>query len=82
VPKLGSVDIWTAERGADGTWQAPQNLGEPVNTPGIDFGAGMSGDGSILFFSRDGELMMISLNAALAGLGSVEEETVSDTEAG
>lgn len=82
VPKLGSVDIWTAERGADGTWQAPQNVGEPVNTPGIDFGAGMSGDGSILFFSRDGELMMISLNAALAGLGSVDEETVSDTEAG
>ena len=72
TPKLGSVDIWTAERGADGVWGAPQNLGEPVNTPGIDFGAGMSGDGSILFFSREGELMMISLDAALAGVGTVE----------
>ncbi|WP_018147394.1 NHL repeat-containing protein [Henriciella marina] len=82
TPKIGSVDIWTAERGADGAWQAPQNLGEPVNTPGIDFGAGMSGDGSILFFSRDGELMMISLNAALAGAGSVEDKTVSNTDAG
>ena len=64
----------TAERGADGTWQAPQNLGEPVNTSGIDFGAGLSGDGSILFFSRDGELMMISLDAALAGVGTLGGE--------
>lgn len=73
-PKLGSVDIWTAERSGDG-WQMPQNLGAPVNTPGIDFGPGLSGDGSILFFSRDGELMMISLAAALGGVGSVEEAT-------
>ncbi|RIJ20554.1 exo-alpha-sialidase [Henriciella barbarensis] len=72
TPKLGSVDIWTAERGPDGTWGEPRNLGEPVNTSGIDFGAGISGDGSILFFSRDGELMMISLDAALAGVGSVD----------
>lgn len=75
TPKLGSVDIWTAERAGDGTWQQPQNLGEPVNTSGIDFGAGLSGDGSILFFSRDGELMMISLSAALAGVGTVEDPT-------
>lgn len=67
-PKLGVVDIWTAARGEDGTWLIPENLGEPVNTQGIDFGAGLSGDGSIFFFSRDGELMMISLEAALAGL--------------
>ena len=73
APKLGSVDIWTAERAADGTWQQPQNLGEPVNTTGIDFGPGLSGDGSILFFSRDGELMMISLSAALSGVGTVED---------
>lgn len=73
APKLGVVDIWTSERGADGVWQAPRNLGEPVNTPGIDFGAGLSGDGSILFFSREGELMMISLEAALEGLSAAEE---------
>ncbi|MEQ9448535.1 MAG: hypothetical protein RLN70_06430, partial [Rhodospirillaceae bacterium] len=73
TPKLGVVDIWTSERGSDGVWQVPQNLGEPVNTPGIDFGAGLSGDGSILFFSRDGELMMISLEAALEGLSPTDE---------
>ncbi|MGB3624386.1 MAG: hypothetical protein WA989_01070 [Henriciella sp.] len=71
-PKQGVVDIWTAERGTDGRWQMPENLGAPVNTPGIDFGAGLSGDGSILFFSREGELMMISLEAALEGLESSE----------
>jgi len=76
-PKLGSVDIWTAERGADGDWIEPQNLGEPVNTPGIDFGAGVSGDGSLLFFSRQGELMMISLDAALAGIGTLEGDAAA-----
>jgi hypothetical protein len=75
-PRIGSVDIWTAER-VDGTWQEPVNLGEPVNTPGIDFGTGLSSDGSILFFSRDGELMMISLSAALAGAGNLEPGTES-----
>ena len=74
-PKLGVVDIWTATRGEDGAWQAPVNLGEPVNTSGIDFGAGMSADGSVLFFSRDGELMMISLDAALEGVGTVPGES-------
>lgn len=75
APKFGVVDIWTAERGPDGTWQAPQNLGEPVNTRGIDFGPGLSGDGSVLFFSRDGELMMISLEAALEGLANPPAES-------
>lgn len=72
-PKLGVVDIWTTERGADGSWQEPVNLGEPVNTPGIDFGAGLSGDGSLFFFSREGELMMISLEAALEGLSEGDD---------
>ncbi|MEQ8559739.1 MAG: hypothetical protein RIB03_15620 [Henriciella sp.] len=66
-PKLGVVDIWTAERDETGTWGIPYNLGEPVNTAGIDFGAGLSADGSVLFFSRDGVLMEIARTAALAG---------------
>ncbi|WP_084400008.1 glycoside hydrolase [Henriciella aquimarina] len=71
-PKLGIVDIWTATRDEAGIWQMPQNLGAPVNTPGIDFGAGVSADGSTFFFSREGELMMISMKAALKGVGTVE----------
>ena len=73
APKYGVVDIWTMTRGADGNWQTPNNLGEPVNTAGIDFGAGLSGDGSRLFFSREGELMIIDLEVALAGEGSVPD---------
>lgn len=71
-PKLGVVDIWTTTRDESGTWQTPRNLGAPVNTPGIDFGPGVSSDGSTLFFSREGTLMMISMEAALSGEGSVE----------
>ena len=72
-PKLGVVDIWTAERDADGHWQMPVNLGEPVNTPGIDLGPGVSGDGQTLFFSREGRLMMIPMQEALAGIGSTND---------
>jgi hypothetical protein len=35
---LGGLDIWVAHReGADAPWGAPQNLGEPVNSPADDF---------------------------------------------
>jgi hypothetical protein len=71
APNFGVVDIWTMTRDAEGNWQAPENLGEPVNTAGIDFGAGLSGDGARLFFSRDGELMIIDLEVALAGEGTL-----------
>lgn len=80
TPKLGSVDIWTAERDADGEWADPQNMGEPVNTSGIDFGAGVSGDGSIFFFSREGELMMISMDAALAGIGTLGNQSEASSD--
>ncbi len=66
-PKLGVVDIWMTTKAEDGTWQAPENIGAPVNTPGIDYGAGLSGDNSLLFFSREGALMSIPLNEALSG---------------
>lgn len=72
-PKMGSVDIWTAVKDADGLWQQPVNLGLPVNTSGIDFGPGLSGDGQTLFFSREGRLMQIPLSEALAGEGWTPE---------
>lgn len=66
-PKLGQVDIWMTERGDDGVWQAPVNIGAPVNSPNIDFGAGLSGDGKTFFFSRDGRLMELPLKALNLG---------------
>lgn len=65
-PKAGFVDIWMSERGEDGVWQVPVNIGAPVNTSGIDFGPGLSADNKTLFFSRDGALMSISLEEAIA----------------
>lgn len=64
-PKLGNVDIWRTQRGAGGQWMAPENLGPPVNSETIDFGAGVSGDGETFFFSRDGALMAVSMRAVL-----------------
>lgn len=68
-PKMGVVDIFTATLGADGQWSIPVNLGPPVNTDAIDFGAGVSADGKTLFFSRDGRLMAIPIDVALSGEG-------------
>jgi Tol biopolymer transport system component len=71
-PTHGSVDIWETESDGAGGWTEPRNLGAPVNTAQIEFGAGLSGDGKTLFFSRDGRLMQVSLSAALAGLSASE----------
>lgn len=55
-PKLGVVDIWVSHKQDDGTWSVPQNPGEPLNSTGIDYGAGLSHDDRTLFFSREGAL--------------------------
>ena len=71
-PKLGVVDIWMTTKGEDGVWQVPENLGEPVNTAGIDYGAGLSGDATTFFFSREGALMSIPLQEALNKTAAVD----------
>ena len=67
-PKVGSTDIWTSARQADGTWSAPENPGPPLNSEEAEFGPGLSGDGKTLFFSRGGVLMEIGMDEALKGL--------------
>lgn len=64
-PKMGASDLWISERGEDGIWQTPENLGPFVNTAEIEFGAGLSWDGQTLFFSRGGNLMEVPLSAVL-----------------
>ncbi len=73
-PKIGVVDIWTSTLEESGDWSVPVNLGPPVNTAGIDYGAGVSADGETLFFSREGRLMEIPLSVALAGEGWTSDE--------
>ena len=51
------------EKDANGVWGEPVNPGEPLNSTGINFGAGLSGDGKTLFFSRDGVLYEIPVTS-------------------
>ncbi|MHC4500183.1 MAG: TolB family protein, partial [Planctomycetota bacterium] len=47
----GLIDIWlTTRKTLDAPWSEPVNLGPIVNTPSDDLTAGISADGSILYF--------------------------------
>ncbi len=49
---LGASDYWVSFRGADGTWQAAQNMGPKFNGPDTRASsAHLSPDGQMLFFS-------------------------------
>ena len=43
---------------ADRSWSAPQNLGDAVNTPGVEQRSTLSHDGKRLYFGRDGDIYM------------------------
>lgn len=44
----GAEDLWVAERGSDGQWQAPKPLPEPVNTYASQSVTSVSADGTII----------------------------------
>ena len=46
---LGSVDLWVSFRAGD-AWTTPLNLGEAVNTAGVDGAPGLSPDNKKLYF--------------------------------
>src|SRR6266566_5161375 len=56
----GPLDIWVAQRACTDpddlacAWQAPANLGSPINSAGADFAPNLSEDGHLLFFSSNG----------------------------
>jgi len=51
---FGGDDIWVSTRqNAAGPWTAPVNLGPLVNTPFSDVQAGLSEDGTMLFFTSN-----------------------------
>ncbi|MFM2377262.1 MAG: hypothetical protein RLZZ165_2359 [Bacteroidota bacterium] len=49
---LGSEDIWYSQN-VNGFWTEPKNLGEPVNTVGIEVSPFIHADGKTLYFSSD-----------------------------
>ncbi|MEL6667238.1 MAG: hypothetical protein AAFQ24_14020 [Pseudomonadota bacterium] len=61
---LGVVDLFRIDRDGE-SWSQPVNLGPDINSDGVDYGAGFSGDGKRFYFSRDGQLMQIDMQVAL-----------------
>src|SRR5713101_671744 len=54
VGGLGGTDIWVSRRACDDcAWQAPVNLGSPINTADADGAPALSTDGHLLFFFSD-----------------------------
>jgi len=49
----GSYDIWMAEKTLDG-WGAPMNLGDSLNSPGLEQSPFIHPDQQTLYFSSDG----------------------------
>lgn len=48
----GGFDLYLCRRRPDGTWSEAENLGPGVNTPRQEYGAHVSANGEILFFTR------------------------------
>ncbi len=51
---IGGKDIWMTEKNSDGTWTAPENVGEPINTTGDEQAPFLHFDGIHLYFSSNG----------------------------
>ena len=77
-PNLGSVDLKAAILEDDGSWTGPISLGPRINTPGIDFGPGMSADGLTFFFSRDGQMMEWPMSALQAEISRARQALETD----
>lgn len=50
----GVEDLFICERGADGRWSAPKNLGNKINTQFQEISPSLSHDGKTLYFSTNG----------------------------
>ncbi|MBU3740957.1 MAG: OmpA family protein [Candidatus Kapabacteria bacterium] len=50
----GGNDLYLSIRMADGTWSEPQNMGDSVNTIGMEVAPFIAADGSSIYFASDG----------------------------
>jgi hypothetical protein len=58
---FGAQDVYIARAWwPTGRWSAPRNLGEAVNTAGVEQRSTLSKDGKRLYFGRDGDIFMSS----------------------
>ena len=50
----GLHDIWVSQRDESGQWSTPENLGDTVNTEGVEMSPFIHPDNQSLYFSSDG----------------------------
>jgi hypothetical protein len=50
----GLHDIWVSQRDESGQWSTPENLGDAVNTKGVEMSPFIHPDNQSLYFSSDG----------------------------
>jgi hypothetical protein len=56
---FGAQDVYTSRSWwPTGSWSAPRNLGEAVNTAGVEQRATLSHDGKRMYFGRDGDIYL------------------------
>jgi len=56
-PAKGQQDVYISYAvWPTGKWSAPRNLGDAVNTPGVEQRATLSADGKRMYFGRDGDI--------------------------
>lgn len=51
---MGGYDIFMSQKGEDGTWSEPKNLGYPINTPGDEVDFTLTADGKTAYYSTKG----------------------------
>ncbi len=66
----GSSDIWKTELNADGTWSAPRNLGDTINTALEEMAPFIHPDDHTLYFSSKGHPGMGGMDLFLSRKGS------------
>lgn len=54
----GGLDLYRAERNANGTWKKAENMGTPINTSGDDKTPFIHPDGKTLYFASNGHFGM------------------------
>ncbi|MEJ1966070.1 MAG: hypothetical protein WDO56_32770 [Gammaproteobacteria bacterium] len=59
-PAKGQQDVYVSYSWWLTDWTAPRNLGDAVNTPGVEQRATLSADGRRLYFGRDGDIYVSS----------------------
>lgn len=67
---FGTGDLYISTLRKDGTWAEAKNLGKTFNTNGYDFCPIVSPDGKYFFFTREGDIYWVCVEAVLNLLSS------------